>query len=182
MYYQANDNELIYLIKEGNSLAYRALYKKYEHLIYKIYKNNFEGQGIVASDFMQEGFMCLEKAIWTYQERYNCTFFSYFITILRRNSFRHLKKSSLNLKESFTEYKPESFFNSKSLASSLLHTVIQQLTLDSSLEKDLFYECLLSNVKITQIAKKYNLKYGFVYVKYKKIKQKVEKILTNTKV
>lgn len=179
MYYQANDNELIYLIKDGNSLAYRTLYKKYEHLIFKIYKDTAFERGVVLNDFMQEGFMCLEQAIWSYQDKYRCTFYSYFLILFKRKSFKLFKKNSLNLKENFTEYKTEVFFNSKSISSSFISALFRQLNLKSDLEKDLFYECLLNNVKITQIAKKYNMKYDSVYGIYKKIKQKVEKILTN---
>ncbi|MDE6047659.1 MAG: sigma-70 family RNA polymerase sigma factor [Anaeroplasmataceae bacterium] len=182
MYQQANDNELIYLIKEGNSLAYQILYKKYEHLIYKIYKKNIEVRGVMLSDFMQEGLMCLEQAIHTYQEKYKCSFYSYFYLILRRNNSKLFRTDGLKLKERYTDYKKESFFNSNHSKSPIVELVIRELKFDGELEKDLFYECILNSVKITEIAKKYGMNYTTVYTKHKKIKQKIEKILTNVKV
>ncbi|MDE5856387.1 MAG: hypothetical protein K2H06_05000 [Anaeroplasmataceae bacterium] len=182
MYYKANDNELIYLIKEGSNAAYRTLYIKYEHLLHKIYIESMKSKGIVMSDFKQEGLMCLEQAIHTYQEKYNCSFYSYFMTILHRNILKLSRKNGLSLRENVTEYKDEDFFVSKLSKSSLIHIVIRDLKLDASLDKDIFYECILHNTKITVLARKYNMDYSSVYMKYKKIKQKVEKILTNLKV
>ncbi|MDE6407442.1 MAG: hypothetical protein K2K48_01185 [Anaeroplasmataceae bacterium] len=182
MYQQANDNELIYLIKEGNSLAYQVLYKKYEHLIYKIYKASIESRGVMLADFMQESFMCLERAIHTYQEKYRCSFYSYFFLLLRRNNSKLFRTDSLKLKESYTEYKKEGFFDSMQTKFSTLEIVIRELKLDNDLDKDIFYLCILNAVKVTQIAQKHGLNYGIVYNQYKIIKQKVEKILTNVKV
>ncbi|MDE7385216.1 MAG: hypothetical protein K2M84_05615 [Anaeroplasmataceae bacterium] len=182
MYQQANDNELIYLIKEGNFLAYRILYKKYEHLIYKIYKKSIEVRGVMLSDFMQEGLMCLEQAIHTYQEKYKCSFYSYFFLLLRRKNLKLFRSDGLKLKESYTDYKKESFFNTNYTKSPIVEIVIRELKFENEIEKDLFYECILNTVKITEIAEKYGMKYAAVYMKYKKIKQKIEKILTNVKV
>ncbi|MDE6661424.1 MAG: hypothetical protein K2J93_06350 [Anaeroplasmataceae bacterium] len=179
MYYQANDNELIYLIREGNTLAYRALYKKYEHLIYKFYKENMESNGVLLHDFMQEGLMCLEKAIHIYQEKYKCSFYSFFILLLRRNSIRLSRKNDLSLREKSTEYKKENSFISRNSRSFLLETVVRELNLKNQLEKDIFYDGILNSVKIADIARKHASSYQSVYMKYKKIKQKVEKILTN---
>ncbi|MDE7213715.1 MAG: hypothetical protein K2N42_03965 [Anaeroplasmataceae bacterium] len=133
MYYQANDNELLYLIREGNILAYRVLYKKYEHLIYKFYKENSSLNGVVLNDFMQEGFMCLEKAIHTYQEKYKCSFYSFFILLLRRNSIRLSRKNDLSLREKCMEYKTEYAFVSKTSKSILINTVLRELNLKDNL-------------------------------------------------
>ena len=179
MYQQANDNELLYLIREGNVLAYRVLYKKYEHLIFKFYKENITLNGVILHDFMQEGFMCLEKAIHLYQEKYKCSFYSFFILLLRRNSVKLSRKSNLNLREKCMEYKTENSFVSKNSKSFLMKTVIRELNLSDDLEKDIFYDGILNSVKIADIARKHGRSYQFVYMKYKKIKQKVEKILTN---
>ncbi|MDE7106651.1 MAG: hypothetical protein K2O22_05745, partial [Anaeroplasmataceae bacterium] len=61
----------------------------------------------------------------------------------------------------------------------LLNYVIQSLDLKNKLEEDLFYECILKNQKVILIARQYDIPYPTVYLKYKKIKEKVEKLLTN---
>lgn len=182
MYSQANDNELIYLIKEGNQVAYRTLYIKYEHLVGKLYKENLKVKGIVFADFLQECMMCLNQAIYSYRETFNCTFYSYFLVVVRRNYSKLMRKNALYLKEQNTEYKAEDFFNTADSGSFLVDLVIRELKFSNDLEKDLFYECILRNTKVVQIAKKYGENYPTVYTKYKKIKQKIEKILTNASV
>ncbi|MCM1130199.1 MAG: hypothetical protein NC310_04775 [Roseburia sp.] len=182
MYVQANDNELIYLIKEGNQAAYRTLYIKYEHLIRKIYNENLKTRGICFADFLQECMMCLNRAIYTFKETFGCTFYSYFLVIIRKNYSKLMRTNALYLKEHNTEYTPENLFADSNSKSFLVDLVIRELELTDDLEKDLFYECILKNVKVVQIAKKYKKKYTSVYIKYKKIKEKIEKILTNAKV
>ncbi|MDE7095129.1 MAG: hypothetical protein K2O23_01435, partial [Anaeroplasmataceae bacterium] len=164
MYQQANDNELLYLIREGNVLAYRVLYNKYEHLIYKFYKENTALKGIVLNDFMQEGFMCLEKAIHLYQEKYKCSFYSFFILLLRRNNSKLFRKSNLDLREKCMEYKTENSFVSRDSKSFLMETVIRELNLTDDLEKDIFYGAILNSVKIADIARKHSTSYQFVYM------------------
>lgn len=182
MYTQANDNELIYLIKEGNPAAYRTLYIKYEHLIHKFYKENLRVKGIVFADFLQESMMCLNQAIYSYKDTFDCTFYSYFLMVVRRNYSKLMRKNSLYLKEQNTDYKAEAFFDTENSKSFLVNLVIRELKFSNDLEKDLFYECMLNNTKVVQIAKKYGENYSKVYTKYKKIKQKIEKILTNASV
>ncbi|MDE7105824.1 MAG: helix-turn-helix domain-containing protein, partial [Anaeroplasmataceae bacterium] len=99
MYYQANDQELLYLIKDGNQQAYQALYSKYEHLIAKLYKSCSNYRKTVYDDFKQECLMCLEKAIHSYQDKYNCSFYSFFLLLIQRNTSKLLRKNSLFLQE-----------------------------------------------------------------------------------
>ncbi len=179
MYVNVNDFELLYLIKDGNSYAYNFMFKKYEHLISKIYYDNKLLQKILYCDFMQEGYMCLDKAIKTYNEKYECGFYSYFLIILKRRSIRLIQNGSLYLKESSTVYQDERFFKSKKYKYILIDSLKKDLNLKENIDKDLFEECIINNVKVIKIAEKYNLDYGIVYFKYKKIKTKIEKILTN---
>lgn len=182
MYYPANDNELLYLIKDGNEAAKRALYAKYEHLIAKIYRENYHWKTTVFSDFKQECLMCLEEAIHTFQEKYNVTFLSFVLLLIRRRTSKLFRKSELFLKERNTQYVESEFFLNKGENPFLLKSIIMQMEFEEDIERDLFFNCLLQNIKITQIAQIYGLNYQAVYLKYKKIKDKVEKILTNMKV
>ncbi|MDE6655741.1 MAG: hypothetical protein K2J85_01985, partial [Anaeroplasmataceae bacterium] len=180
MYFQANDNELIYLIKDGNANAQRILYSKYEHLIWKIFQKNGKTKGLVYEDFKQECLMCLEQAIYSYQESFKCSFYSYFLVLVSRNTSKLLRKNGLLLKENETIYSPLDCFQSPPMYSKLIHLVNQKYKFSDDLEKDLFYECILKNVKVVEVARKYNMDYRSVYTKYQKIKQKVEKLLTNS--
>lgn len=182
MYVNVNDFELLYLIKEGNSYAYNFLFKKYEHLISKIYYDNKLLQKIPYSDFLQEGYMCLDKAIKTYNNKHECGFYSYFLIILKRRSIRLIQNGGLYLKESTTVYQDERLFKSKKYKHLLIDSIKKDLNLKDGIDKDLFNECIINNVKVNKIAEKYNIDYGIVYFKYKKIKAKIEKILTNIEV
>ncbi|MDE7263055.1 MAG: hypothetical protein K2N64_00150 [Anaeroplasmataceae bacterium] len=182
MYYPANDNELLYLIKDGNEAAKRTLYSKYEYLIAKIYRESSYWRTTVFSDFKQECLMCLEQAIYSFQEKYKVTFLSYVLLLIRRRVFKLLRKNELFLKERNTQYVEPEFFLTKGENPFLLKSIILQMEFEDELERDLFFNCLLQNVKITQIAQIYGLNYQSVYLKYKKIKDKVENILTNSKV
>lgn len=179
MYINVNDFELLYLIEDGNSYAYKFLFKKYEHLINKIYFNNRALQRISYYDYLQEGYMCLDKAIKSYSSDYKCSFYSFFLIILNRRSNRLIKNGSLYLKESTTIYQEEGLFESKGYKHILIDSLKKELELNEEIDKALFNECLLNNAKVIDISKKYGLEYSVVYFRYKKIKTKIEKILTN---
>ena len=90
MYYNYNDYELIYLIKEGVEEALKEMFRKYSHFLYKFYyqqENRFTSKG----DFVQEGFMVLQKAIETYDMDKEISFYTYF------NPFKHWVGNHLTL-------------------------------------------------------------------------------------
>ena len=68
-----NDNELLYLLYEGEEVARQLLFKKYKFLIYKrlrafrIKDKNFD-------DFFQEGLMALNDAINHFNPYYHKSF------------------------------------------------------------------------------------------------------------
>ena len=91
MKYKYNDYELLYLISEGSEEAEKILYDKYSFLIYKrIYA--FRIQKRYRDDFYQEGLMCLNSAINSYNDLYNKTFNKFFDLILQRRFFNLIKK------------------------------------------------------------------------------------------
>lgn len=177
MYVPANDYELLYLIRDGNSIAYRVLYEKYLHLIRKMYRENGRIQHFIYQDYQQECLMCLEEALHSYREDRNSTFFSYFVLLVRRKTIKLLRGTQLQFKEQSVEYQ-DSMKSTPSKQAFLIKSILHQLNFDS-LEMDLFYECLIYHQPVTKIAEKYALPYQNVYIKYKKIKEKVENILTN---
>lgn len=87
MQYHYNDNELLYLINEGNDSALKIMYLKYSPLIYKrIYDLKINREKY--EDFFQEGLMMLDKAIKTFNPFYNKSFNKYFDMILKRRFLR----------------------------------------------------------------------------------------------
>ena len=77
MYLGWNDYELIYLIKEGNELALNLMYHKYSNFI-RIKARELGFRGFDLDDCIQEGLLLLTKAIKTFNNDYNKSFWSYF--------------------------------------------------------------------------------------------------------
>ena len=87
MHYHYNDNELLYLINEGNDSALKIMYMKYTPLIKKrIF--DFKIDRMRYDDFFQEGLMMLDKAIKTFNPIYSKSFNKYFDLILQRKYVR----------------------------------------------------------------------------------------------
>lgn len=83
MYLKYNDNELIYLIKEGIEEALKVLFKKYDILI----KTMIKGIGICDDkklDMFQEGRMVLYDCLRKYDSNHSVSFFSYFSISFKR--------------------------------------------------------------------------------------------------
>ena len=78
-YTDYNDYELLYLLKEDDSIQ-EILFEKYKPLIskisYKLY-NNMTYLGLDISDLIQEGYIALDIASKTFNSDNNTTFFTY---------------------------------------------------------------------------------------------------------
>lgn len=86
-----NDYELLYLISEGSEEAEEIIYMKYSPLIKKRV-NAFRIQSRYRDDFYQEGLMCLNEAIKSFDDHYNKSFNKFFDMILQRRFIALLKK------------------------------------------------------------------------------------------
>lgn len=89
-----NDYELIYLVqnhRDGIALEY--LFKKYKLLIWK-YIHMYDVPYYERDDFLQEGYLMLNKAINLFDESKNKTFTRYFELILKRKFWALLKKAA----------------------------------------------------------------------------------------
>ncbi|MCM1260225.1 MAG: sigma-70 family RNA polymerase sigma factor [Prevotella sp.] len=86
-----NDNELLYLVKENSEEAIEILVEKYRFCIWnKIRDMNITIEA--REDFLQEGLILLHKAIWSFVEEKNVTFYSYFHLLLTRKFIDLLRK------------------------------------------------------------------------------------------
>lgn len=179
MYYPANDNELIYLIKDGNSVAHRALYLKYMHLISILYKVSPYSEKIPYADFQQECLLCLEQAIYKYRECYSCSFYTYYRMVASRNIHKLLRNDGICLKERYTEYSSIQTIEKKLKFYPLEFKKYRDIPFENALEQDLLEEYILGNASLKALAKKHNMEYTHIYYRYKKFKEKLEKLLTN---
>lgn len=93
MIYKYNDNELLYLVYEGEDYALGILFNKYFSLIYKRLRA-FKIKQKNAEDFFQEGLMALNDAINTFNPMYSKSFNKYFDLILQRRFINILRKES----------------------------------------------------------------------------------------
>ena len=86
-----NDNELLYLVKENSEEALEILIEKYRFCIWnKMRDMNIEMAS--RDDFLQEGLILLHKAIDSFIEEKNVTFYSYFHLLLTRKFIDLLRK------------------------------------------------------------------------------------------
>lgn len=91
-----NDYELVYLVREQNEEALHIIIEKYSPLIGKI-ASSYYGIGYDYQDFFQEGRMAFIKAIYSFDENSNYSFYSYAMTCVRNaitTSYRRLKRTS----------------------------------------------------------------------------------------
>ncbi|MCR5231496.1 MAG: hypothetical protein K6B64_02515 [Acholeplasmatales bacterium] len=86
-----NDFEMLYLIKEGNELAYNIMFLKYEKYIWKIVLESYPYNS-KNEDLVQEGRIVLHNCILGYNSYMNVSFFSYFTICLKRKIYREIKK------------------------------------------------------------------------------------------
>lgn len=86
-----NDQELLYLLYEGEEIAQTILLLKYRNLIYKRLKA-FRIKKRSLDDYFQEGLMALNDAINSYNPLYRKTFTKYFDLILQRRIINLLRK------------------------------------------------------------------------------------------
>ena len=165
-----NDYEILYLIKEGNEVAFSFMFKKYEPYIWKIAKNYYSYNEKI-EDLVQEGRIVLNTCIQAYNEDLGISFFSFFTLCMKREFNRQIGgdyyKNYISLEEEFTstiDYSRSVIFTSESL-----------LTLEE--EKEMYKFIILDGMSLKLYAEKKHLPYGKVYYKYALLIEKIKKIL-----
>lgn len=162
MEYKYNDNELLYLIREGTIEAEDILYDKYMFLIKKRI-SSFKIQKRYKDDFFQEGLMCLSIAINSFNDAFNKSFNKYFDLIMQRRFIALLKKDqeyfyAVTLVDNYAFindrleeerriiYEDEEFRNNK------LNDYIQEIKQENLSIKNKINKLLLKGLKPSQIA------------------------------
>ena len=172
MYIKYNDNELIYLIKEGSYKALEVMFDKYEHLITAIVKGAYP-YGDKANDLIQEGRMVLFECIRFFNCSYNISLYTYFYISLKRKLSREFNSDYYKGYIPFFEciYGEESYINSGILA------IYDKLYKNDDLAMLLLNDYFLGNISLSNIAKKYGIDYMILFRKKNSIIRSMKKYI-----
>ncbi|HEY8444537.1 MAG TPA: sigma-70 family RNA polymerase sigma factor [Bacilli bacterium] len=171
MEHQYNDNELLYLMYEGNDDATKILYHKYYRLINsRLRRFNIKPQNF--DDFFQEGLMALHEAINIYNPYLSKTFNKFFDMVLQRRIMNVLRKE-------------KNYFFTVSVVDDLSYYVNEdanQYDVDdydnifNGFEKDVFILRFHKNFKPQEIADELHCSVKKVYNTIYLIRQKIRKL------
>ncbi|MGL4949869.1 MAG: hypothetical protein ACRC5M_05765 [Anaeroplasmataceae bacterium] len=150
-----NDYELIYLINDMNEKALELMYKKYSYLINKkVYEMGLNLN--YKDDFMQIGYISLNTALNTFNEKYNKSFFKYYELILRRDLIRHnikFSKYDLSVEDDVIDYiacEDKVEFNEKFDIDTSIFNKIELLVFNDIYVYNLSYDEIVLKHKITK--------------------------------
>lgn len=170
MFFRYNDNELIYLYREGVEKALNELYLKYEHLIVKLYKQK-RNYGVPFEDFYQEGLMILHKSINRYDLDSCVSFYTFYSICLSRRSYR-VSKEYRYLYESY-DYNADVLADRVSNHNfNLLIKEFKKINLDIGV---MIEYCIKRNVSIKVYCLRFNKVYEKMYYEYKKFLKEFKK-------
>ena len=177
MYINHNDYELIYLIKEGVVPARKVLFDKYSVLLKKIYKEGFYYKKYQMYDFIQEGLLILNKVIYSYSLEFNYNFYNYFKLCFARRLSRLSMTKEIAFYEDRVKYKFVDVIDVKT--NSIKKMIEREIENEDDITKLIVSECIFENLSIQSFCFRHNLDYTNTYYLYRKIRLKLEKILTN---
>lgn len=169
-----NDNELIYLIREGSEFALNYLFKKYDVLIYKIATKYYDN-GDKFDDLLQEGRMILYSCINSYDFNRGASFYSFFSVCLKRRYMKLINDDDYYSSTVLCEdlgLLPDS----KHLDYTKLYSLSRKLK--NTEFYDMFNECIIENLPLALYAKKNNISYSICYRKYCLMLKKLKNLLT----
>lgn len=162
MYFNYNDYELIYLIKEGVDGAYKELVKKYTHLLRKVHKANFSY--VPVADFIQEGLMILSKSVETYDMSQQISFYAYYHICLNRRLNRvYIRKKIATSNLLSDNIKDKNNYSTK------YRMLIKELTLEDSGVAEILDYCVIRGMSVKRYCKLLDKCYEKEYYRYKKI-------------
>ena len=96
------DSELIKYFKEGNESAFEHLFRRYEPLIAKIARKYYV-RDYETEDFYQIGAVAFYKAVLSFEENENSTFYGYVLSCVRNEIISQFRKQLLKF-EFATDY------------------------------------------------------------------------------
>lgn len=93
---ELSDSELIKLFKEGNESAFDYLFRRYEPLIAKVARKYYV-RGYETEDFYQIGAVAFYKAVLSYEENGNSSFYSYVLSCVRNSIVSQFRRQLLKI-------------------------------------------------------------------------------------
>lgn len=90
-----NDYELIYLAKENDELAYEILQKKYKPIVLNIARRAnklYNNIGLELNDYIIEGMLALDYAIYYFKEEYDNIFYTYATKLINYYIINRIRK------------------------------------------------------------------------------------------
>ena len=176
MYFNYNDYELIYLINEGSLGAFKALFRKYDHLIMATIGESYP-YGDKSKDLAQEGRMILFDCVRRFKPEMGVTFYSYFYICFKRKLGKELEK------EYYKNYIPfnENLYSDliMDLKNVAIVSYIKSYYRNDEVAQLIIEENLLRGTSIHKIAIKYGINYHELYRKKTSIIRSMKKVLTN---
>lgn len=172
--YKYNDNELLYLIAENDDDAKDILINKYKPLVYKYAKKISKNENEI-DDYMQEGMLCLMKAINSFNDNYPYSFNSYF-TILLKRKFIDLAKKKNNDIISYHEFLEEYVIDYSSIINGSENSFIEENNLKlSNFELTVYQYKFIEGFKPSKIAEITKKDIKQIYDAINRIKLKIIK-------
>lgn len=170
--FKLNDNELIFLMRQGSEEANKLLHQKYNYLI-KSKAKQFKSEEYKNVDFIQEGQIALNKAVSTYDFTKDKSFNRYYELLLDRRFISLIRKSKTMSKR---ELKKQEMEEEKTLyiqeVENDLNLVSDEL---SELEKKIYTVRMVERKSVSNIVEMMNIEPKQVYNAVARVKRKIRK-------
>ena len=176
-YADYNDNEIIYLVKNGNDEAYSFMVEKYSKLIYSRIKSMslYEQE-----DCFQEGLITLYNAILNYNDSYNKTFNKYFEHLLHNKLIDIKRKQEFDYEIKLSE---KIINNSHTICETIDLLIVDKKIIEinkviskfKDVEKKVYDLYFMEHLSIEEISKELNLDKNRIYYLIFDIKRKIKK-------
>lgn len=172
--FKINDYELLYLIRENNSVATNIMYQKYRPFIYtKIRKYNLNYD---IDEYTQEGYIALYKAIKTFSENSRTRFFTYFDVILKNHLINCLRRN-----KKIIEVNSDFVYSYEDQNTNILSEVIYDYNtfeilevLSSKMEREVFIYYFVKDYSIDLIEKTLGITAKQIYNTIRRIREKMK--------
>lgn len=189
MYKKYNDYELIYQVRENDEFCSDVILKKYEPILHSIvneYYYNFSKYGLEKEDFYQEALLAFFRALSSYNDNINCSFYSFVIICIRRKLISLCKSISNSNKNISNDYLEDitiyDICDSKANISDKVNfeeieLIIKRTMYSFPIENSSIFELKYNNFSYKEISLLLDVPIRTVEYKYRKMKSIIGKVL-----
>lgn len=174
MYKDFNDYELIYLSREHNDKALKALLTKYQVYIQKtIYEY---GLTYLKEDALQECLILLTECVKKYNMDSNCLFFTYFSVCVKHHIIKYLRLQTKN--DQILEYNEQIDYDTLNESNNSFFFEEKPISFNTEIERNIYEKIFKDGMKAREFVKEYNVDikqvYNYIY-KIRKILKEIYK-------